>query len=42
MQGRAVDPAFHAAALDAFYAHHGWTSDGTVALPTLDELGILS
>ncbi len=39
-RGRAVDPAFHHAALDQFYTHHGWAGDGTVGASTLAELGI--
>jgi aldehyde:ferredoxin oxidoreductase len=41
LQGRAVDPAFHLAALDAFYAQHGWTSEGRVDPRRLAELGIV-
>ncbi len=40
-RGRAVDPSFHGAALDALYAHHGWSGDGTVAASTLANLGIV-
>ncbi len=40
MRGRAVDPAFHALALDALYAHHGWARGGLVEPDTLERLGV--
>ncbi|MFB3852817.1 MAG: aldehyde ferredoxin oxidoreductase C-terminal domain-containing protein [Vicinamibacterales bacterium] len=38
--GKAVDPAAHAALVDAYYARQGWTRDGIVPREKLRDLGI--
>jgi aldehyde:ferredoxin oxidoreductase len=39
-QGNVVDPAFHNAVLDAYYAVQGWSADGRVPPSRLAELDI--
>jgi aldehyde:ferredoxin oxidoreductase len=38
--GRAVNPAFYAEILDAYYQHLGWRADGVVSSERLAALGI--
>ena len=40
MEGRRVDPAFHADILDAYYREQGWSADGLVEDATLHDLGL--
>jgi aldehyde:ferredoxin oxidoreductase len=39
-KGKAVDPVFYNAVLDAYYKQQGWTKDGIVPPALLRELGI--
>jgi aldehyde:ferredoxin oxidoreductase len=38
--GRAIDPAFHRAVLDAYYRAQGWTAEGDVVPDRLRALGL--